>query len=364
MLEVLKQLFENNVVSEDIKTEIEESWNKKIQENRDHVTAELREEFARKFEHEKSIMVESLDRMLSERLSTEIAEFIDDRKQLVEAKAQYAKKMKKDAKMMKEFVFRSLNNELSELHEDHKKMSDNFSKLEEFVVTQLAKEISEFHIDKKDVVETKVALVREAKAQLDAVKSNFIKRSAKMVEETVVKTLKTEMYQLKEDISSARQNDFGRRLFEAFASEYTHSYLNEKSEVKKVLAVLQQKEAQLAEAYDYINKSTKLVENKEQEIARMHDLNQRKEIISELLAPLGRDKKEVMGSLLESVATNKLRSAYDKYLPSVLNESTATVSKNKQAITESKAVTGNKENEKSDDATSNIIEIRRLAGIR
>jgi hypothetical protein len=361
MLEVLKQLFENNVVSEDIKTEIEESWNKRIQENRDTVTAELREEFARKFEHEKSIMVESLDRMLSERLSVEIAEFVEDRKELVEAKAKYAKKMKKDAEMMKEFVFRNLNNELSELHEDHKRMSNNFAALEEFVVAQLAKEISEFHIDKKDVVETKVALVREAKTQLDAVKAQFIKRSAKMVEETVVKTLKSEMHQLREDISSARENDFGRRLFEAFASEYTHSYLNEKSEVKKVLSVLQQKEAQLAEAYDYIKQSTQLVESKEQEIARMRDLGQRKEIMSELLAPLGRDKKEVMGSLLESVATPKLGSAYDKYLPSVLNEGKAT---NKQALTESKAVTGNKPNEQSDAATSNIIEIRRLAGLR
>jgi hypothetical protein len=361
MLEVLKQLFENNVVSEDIKTEIEESWNKKIQENRDHVTAELREEFARKFEHEKSVMVESLDRMLSERLQSEISEFIDDRNQLVEAKAKYAKKMKKDAKVMKEFVFRNLSNELSELHEDHKVMSNNFSKLEEFVVTQLAREISEFHIDKKDVVETKVALVREAKSQLDAVKSNFIKRSAKMVEETVVKTLKTEMHQLREDISSARENDFGRRLFEAFASEYTHSYLNEKSEVKKMLSVLQKKESDLAEAYAYINQTTALVEGKEQEIARMRDLGQRKEIISELLAPLGKDKKEVMGSLLESVQTAKLRSAFDKYLPSVLNEGTATT---KKALTESKAVTGNKPNEQSDAATSNIIEIRRLAGIR
>jgi len=68
-----------------------------------------------------------------------------------------------------------------------------------------------------------------------------------------------------------------------------------------------------------------------------------------------------MGSLLESVQTAKLRSAFDKYLPSVLNEGTATT---KKALTESKAVTGNKPNEQSDAATSNIIEIRRLAGIR
>ena len=365
MLEVLKQLFENNVVSEDIKTEIEESWNKRIQENRDHVTAELREEFARKFEHEKSVMVESLDKMLSERLSSEIAEFVVDRKGLVEAKATYHKKMKKDAAALKEFVFRSLHGELYELHEDHKKMSDNFAKLEEFVVTHLAKEISEFHIDKKDVVETKVALVREAKAQLDEVKSRFIKRSAKMVEETVAKTLKTEMHQLREDISSARENDFGRRLFEAFASEYTHSYLNEKSEVKKVLAVLQQKEAQLSEAYDYIKQSTQLVESKEREIARMQDLNQRKEIVSELLAPLGKDKREVMKSLLESVQTSKLRTTFDKYLPSVLNDgSNTSVMQTKQALNESKAVTGNKQVQRTDEAQSNIIEIRRLAGLK
>jgi hypothetical protein len=95
MLDVLKQLFENNVVSEDIKTEIEGAWTKQIQENRDRVTAELREEFAQKFEHEKGLMVESLNSMLEDRLTNEIAEFIDDKKQLIEAKAKYAKKMKK-----------------------------------------------------------------------------------------------------------------------------------------------------------------------------------------------------------------------------------------------------------------------------
>ena len=37
-------------------------------------------------------------------------------------------------------------------------------------------------------------------------------------------------FSLKEDIETARQNDFGRKLFESFASEYANSYLNEKSE--------------------------------------------------------------------------------------------------------------------------------------
>jgi hypothetical protein len=299
--------------------------------------------------------------MLNDRLSGEIAEFVEDRKQLVEAKAKYAKKMQEDSSKLQNFVFGQLKNEIVELHEDHKKIADNFGKLEQFVITQLAKEISEFNQDKKEVVETKVKLVKEAKAQLDAVKSQFIKRSAKMVEETVVKTLTNEMKQLKEDISSARQNDFGRRIFEAFSSEYSHSYLNEKSETVKLLDVLKKRERQLVESKAQIAEKTKLVESKEREIAAMRDVNARKEIVSELLSPLGKDKKAVMAELLENVQTPKLRQAFDKYLPAVLSDGMAT----KQALVEAKAITGNKTTSSANDVnTSNIIDIRRLAGLK
>jgi hypothetical protein len=361
MLDVLKNLFENNVVSEEFKAEIEDAWNKKIQENRDLVTSELREEFAQKFEHEKTVMIESLDKMLSERLSSEIAEFVEDKKQLVEAKAKYAKKMKADTKQMQEFVFQKLANELSELYEDQKVMSENFGKLENFVISRLAKEIAEFNQDKKDVIATKVKLVKEAKAQLEDVKSRFIKRSAKLVEHTVVNSLKSELSQLKEDISQARSNDFGRRIFEAFASEYTHSYLNEKREVAKMFRVLEQRDQELEAVKAQIAEKESIVESKEREIARMRDIDARNKILGELLSPLGKDKRLVMGELLESVATPKLRTAFDKYLPSVLNEGTAP----KQALVEAKEVTGNKEsNPNNNAAESNIIDIRRLAGLK
>ena len=68
MIDALKTLFENDVVSSEIKAEIEEAWNAKIQENKMQATAELREEFATKYEHDKETMVEAIDNMLSERL--------------------------------------------------------------------------------------------------------------------------------------------------------------------------------------------------------------------------------------------------------------------------------------------------------
>lgn len=360
MLDVLKTLLENSVVSEEFKAEIEDAWNKKIQENRDHVATELREEFAQKFEVEKTQLVEAMNSMMKDKLSEEIAEFIEDRKQLVEAKSKYVKKMKDDSKKMESFVLHTLKSELSELHEDQKSLADNFGKLEEFVVAQLAKEISEFQQDKRDVIETKVRLVKEAKAQLDEVKSRFVKNAAKMVENTVVKSLTKEITQLKEDISSARENDFGRRLFEAFASEYTHSYLNEKSEVAKMLKIIEEKNQQIQEAKQIMEKTTQLIESKDRELARAKDVAARKEVLSELLSPLAKEKREVMSNLLESVDTAKLRASFDKYLPAVMSENKVT----KQALVEAKEITGNKNSNIKSDVDNNIVDIRRLAGLR
>ena len=61
MLDALKSLFENNVVSEEIRADIETAWNSKIQENRELVTQQLREEFAQKYEHDKDAMVEAVE---------------------------------------------------------------------------------------------------------------------------------------------------------------------------------------------------------------------------------------------------------------------------------------------------------------
>ena len=211
-LDALKTLFENDVVSEDIKAEIEGAWNAKIQENKMQVTAELREEFAKKYEHDKSTMVEAIDSMLSERLAEEIAEFTEDRKQLAEAKAKYSVAMRENANLLKRFVSESLVKEISELRADKKAMAESYAKLEEFVVESLAGEIAEFNEDKKDLAETKVRLVREAKSHFAKVKANFIERSATAVSEMVGKSLKGEIAALKEDIDAARSNDFGRKI--------------------------------------------------------------------------------------------------------------------------------------------------------
>ena len=363
MLNAFKQLVESGVMTEDTRTVIEAAFAAKIQENRDQVTAQLREEFAQKYAHDKGVMVEAIDKMLSERLAAELAEFAEDRNSLVEAKIAYRQKMNEDAKVLESFILSQLGKELVEFQSDRKKVAENFSKLESFVVHALAKEINEFAQDKQDLAEAKVKLVKEAKTQFDALKKTFIQRSAKVVQETVSKKLKSEIRQLKEDIDSARSNDFGRRLFEAFAQEYTASHLNEKSETSKLLKVLQQKEAALSEAKQALSKKQSLVESTQRELRIQKDLAERKAIMGELLAPLGAEKRELMRSLLESVQTSKLSTAFDKYLPAVMEGENKKVAK--ATLTEGKAVTGNREVKSQPQVgLDNILDIRKLAGLK
>ena len=361
MLDAFKQLVESGVMTEETKSVIESAFTQKIQENRDQVTAELREEFAQKYTHDKSVMVEAIDKMLSDRLAAEMAELYDDRKALAEARAQYQQKMSGDASKLEGFVIQQLGKELVEFQSDRKKVSENFSKLEQFVVHALAKEISEFAADKRDLAETKVKLVREAKNKFEEIKSSFIQQSARVVENVVTKKLTSEIKQLKEDIDGARTNDFGRRIYEAFAQEYSSSYLNEKSETSKLLKIIDKKEQELAEAKQAITEKSTIVESREREIRIQKDLMERKAVMSELLAPLGADKRELMKELLESVQTPKLSTAFDKYLPTVMEgEKKKSV---KATLTEGTEVTGNRES-KPEVGFDNILDIRKLAGLK
>jgi hypothetical protein len=365
MLDALKTLFENDVVSEEVRVSIEEAWEAKIKENKQAVTAELREEFAKKYEHDKSVMVEAVDAMISERLAEEIAEFAEDRKQLAEAKAKYAVAMRENADLMKRFVVESLSKEVSELHEDQKAMAEKFGMLENFVVESLAKEIAEFHADKKDLAETKVKLVKEAKTKFAEIKKTFVETSAAKVSDIVSKTLNSEITALKEDIEDARKNDFGRKLFEAFANEYATSHLNEKSESAKLLKVLDLKDKQLSEAKAAMAKTIKLAESKEVEINNIKAIAERKDVINDLIAPLSKDQKEIMTDLLESVQTDRLRMQFDKYLPSVIDGNTPA---KKAPLTEAKEVTGNRDevsqtNVSRQASDNNVVDIKRLAGL-
>ena len=354
MIDAISKLVESGAISEDVQKSISEAWDAKIKENKEQVGAELREEFAKRYEHDKANMIEAIDKMMTEKLSEEISKFVEDRKALAQEKIAYKENVGKHSAKLESFILSKLNEELKELHGDRKSVHENFKKMEEFVVNALAKEIKEFHEDKKGVVETKVKLVAEAKKQMAKMKEAFITRSAKVVENAVNKKLAEELASLKEDITSAREINFGKKIFEAFASEYQASYLNEKSETSKLMKVVDETTMKLKDAEKAIEEKQAVIESKDAESKRQADLMERKEKMAEMLKPLGKEKSEVMSQLLESVQTAKLQASFDKYLPHVMADKP--VETGKQVMTESSG-----DRAQRDDAE--ITDIRKLAGV-
>jgi hypothetical protein len=365
MLDAIKPLLGSELLSEEAQQEITEAWESKLNEAREQVRAELREEFAHRYEHDKQVMVEALDRMVTEGLAAEIQSVAAEKQALVEDRVKFQSKMSESATKFNSFMVTKLAEEISELRRDRKQHNEGLEKLEGFIVHALAREIQEFATDKRDVVETKVRLVREARGQLEALKARFVTESAQKMTQAVSRHLKAELSQLQEDIKVARENNFGRRIFEAYASEFGATHLNEKAEVRKLHDTIAQKDNKLAEAIKLIKNAKVLNESKEREIRMIKESNERESTMEMLLAPLNKEKQDVMRNLLESVQTSRLKNAFEKYLPAVLTDRSVKASK---VITESVSeVTGDKsarsQFEDSSADHSNVIDIKRLAGL-
>ena len=365
MFDAIKSLMESGMINEETRNAINEAWESKLNEAREQVKAELREEFAGRYQHDKQVMVEAMDRMLTESLQKELTEFHEDKQALARDRVKFQQHMVENAKKFDAFVTKKLAEEIQELRADREKYRNSLTVMEKFVVKQLAEEIQEFSQDKRALVETRVRLIKEAKNKLDNIKQTFIAQSSRLVAETVEAGLKGEMTQLKEDIQQARENMFGRKLFEAFANEFAVTHLNENKEIRKLRTRIEQREQQLAESRQAIEKAQTLIESKQREIRIIKESAERQQTMSGLLKTLNKEKAQVMSQLLESVQTDKLQSAFEKYLPAVLNNQPARAKGESRVLAESRSVaTGDKAaNTNANVETSNVVELKRLAGL-
>ena len=364
MLDAIKPLLDSDLITEETRMEINEAWETKLNEAREQARVELREEFAQRYEHDKSVMVEALDKMVTEGLAAEIQAVAAEKQALAEDRVRFQRKMNESATKFNGFLVSKLAEEIGELRKDRKMHTEGLAKLENFMVHALTREIQEFAADKRDVVETKVRLVREARSKLEGLKARFVKESADKMSQAVSRHLKAELTQLQEDIKVARENNFGRRIFEAYASEFGATHLNEKAEVRKLYSALSRKDQQLAEAIKLTQKAKVVVESKERELRMIKESNERDSTMEMLLSPLNKEKRDVMRNLLESVQTSRLKNAFEKYLPAVLEDRSVKASK---VITENvSSVTGDKtvptQNVDQEDR-SNVIDLKRLAGL-
>lgn len=365
-MDPFKSLVESGVMTEETKSVIESAFAAKIKESREQVAADLREEFTQKYTHDKTVMAEAFDRLLRDRLTAELVELHEDRKALAAATVDYRTKVTSDTKRMETFVIQQLGKELLEFQADRTKVTNNVKKLENFVIKQLAKELREFQQDKKDLASTKVRLVREADTQLADIKRRFISQSAKVMESYIKTQLTGEIRQLKEDITRAKTNNFGQRIFESFAQEFNHSFFAKNSEVSRLLRILGEKDAALAETQMVLESKDSEIKTLSKRVRVTQDVMERSRALDQLMSPLPAEKRALMGKLLESVETPKLEKEYNRFLPSVLNkEASKSVHETTRQLNEGaySAVTGNRQPSKNVGSDDEISNLRVLSGI-
>jgi electron transfer flavoprotein alpha subunit len=361
------ELLGSEVISEDVKVKLQEAWDAKLNEARTEITATLREEFAQRYEHDKGLIIESMDQMISEAIMTELSELKHDRAELSTAKVAYATKVREHSETLNKFVMEMLAKEISEIRNDRNEHKSSVNQLEEFVLHRLSNELNELREDEIALRDARVRLVTEGKQIITTAKEKFVKESAQHVQTVIGKALKNEIHQLKEDIQIAKQNTFGRKIMEAFAAEYMSSHFADGTAVKKLSTQLSQTKSKLDESQKALAAKDTQIADAQRKTRIAEDANKRGAIMQELLSPLAKEKREIMEDLLTTVRTDNLKESFEKYLPAVLDKNVSVKTKTKlieSALPQKTVFTGDKiANGDVKEAKAEILSLKKLAGI-
>src|ERR1051325_1197972 len=90
----ITQLLGGDKLPPEIVSTLQEAFDAKVVEVREQAEATLREEFARRYEHDKESLVEAIDRMLSDVITRQETEKNDVVNRFVEARTAFRKAIK------------------------------------------------------------------------------------------------------------------------------------------------------------------------------------------------------------------------------------------------------------------------------
>ncbi len=289
MDEILKKLLKSELLSEETKAEISEQWSTTVETFKTQVREEV-----------------------SMEVRSELAEqWISERDELINK--------------IDQFFTEALENEITELKDD----------------------ISRFRDIEAEYAERIVENKHEMAVQLDEELDNLVDKIDAFFEAR----LNLELEELKEDLEVAKQNEFGKRIFEAFATTYNKAYVDEDS-IQTKLAIT---EAKLEDA-----------EHQLATLEQQKELMIRESKMDQVLANLSGKKREHMAMVLRNVETERLEESYKYFIGRVLKEDNKTVLESEQQ-NKTTLVTGVKLNEQLSPSKTNgndLANLKRLAGIK
>ena len=83
----IKDLLENEVLGDEAKSALQEAFDNKVKA----VEQKLHEDYAARYSHDKAVLVEAMDKMLTDAIRSELTEFAEDRSAMIQQRAKLSK---------------------------------------------------------------------------------------------------------------------------------------------------------------------------------------------------------------------------------------------------------------------------------
>lgn len=294
MDEILQKLLQSELLSEDTKTELSEQWTKSVRSFK----AKVREEVSL------TVRAELAEQWITERDA--LVAKVDD------------------------FVTDALQEEVQELKGDIERFRD------------LEAEYAE------KLVEEKYLLAEQVASELDQLVDK--------IDVFFEVRLGAELEELKEDMEVVKQNEFGRKIYEAYASTFAEAHIDDDSITSKL---------QVAEAK--VQDLQRTLASSEQ---NRHNMV-REAKLEKILGNLIGKKREQMEMVLKNIETGKLEESYKFFIGRIMKEDVrvSTRSSLSEAFSGRKTtvVTGDAPVEPAvakTELSESLVKLQRLAGIK
>lgn len=349
MEKFLEEILKSELLSEDTKKEMRKQFGVFVEGVRDQAKKELAEQYKKDRER----LINATDKMITESIKSNLNEFAEEFKNLDRLKQKASKAIVEADKKANQKVGKAI------------------TFLESKLTNALGDELKDFVEDRKVERQAVMSTIKEAKERSEREHQEFVKKGAKMIDYIIEKEVKTLLKSLHKDIIAARQNNFGRKIFEAYVSEFENSLFSHDVHSKKLKTTVestQKKYNQLKEsARAEIVRLRKETADKNSQIIQLKETTERSVKTARLLKNLRGESREQMRNLLESAPVGKLESTFKKFLP-VVTETKQNAPTRKERPLQS-LHTGDKrtltEAAQGDDETDeDIVLLQRRAGLK
>jgi hypothetical protein len=289
-----------------------------------------------------------MDQILKQLLSSELL----SEEAREEISTQWASATEQYKEAVREEVTLAARKEIAEQWNEEREQL--ISSVETFITHNLTEQMAEFSADVERFRDIEAEYAEKLTEQKHALSSKLSEELDSLIDKMDAffeLRLTEELSELKEDLQTVKQNNFGKRMFEAFTTEFNTNFVDEDSV-----------QSQLVHATDKLHESEQKIKKLEESASKM--LREAK--LEKILSNLTGSKKEQMAFVLDKVPTARLEEAFNTFIGRVLKDSPAHPEV-EPTLNESVVVTGNESSEtvanKQAPAVDKHLHLKKLAGI-